>query len=198
MRTSEQLDQIAPALLAAQQEFANPKKDTKGHHYKYATLDQVIDCVVPVLNTHGIMLTQNHVASEPGTVGLSTTLIHESGQFIESTMTIPMEGNKSMSACQQYGSASTYARRYAIQSAAGLCAEADDDAAPQRVNNKQINQMKPLFDQLTDDLKDRFLAKYNLKGLPDLRADHFDEAIDLLNQGIAYMKANSEEAKEAA
>lgn len=198
MRTSEQLDQIAPALLAAQQEFANPKKDTKGHHYKYATLDQVIDCVVPVLNTHGIMLTQNHVASEPGTVGLSTTLIHESGQFIESTMTIPMEGNKSMSACQQYGSASTYARRYAIQSAAGLCAESDDDAAPQRVNNKQINQMKPLFDQLTDDLKDRFLAKYNLKGLADLRADHFDEAIDLLNQGIAYMKANSEEAKEAA
>ena len=198
MRTSEQLDQIAPALLAAQQEFANPKKDTKGHHYKYATLDQVIDCVVPVLNTHGIMLTQNHVASEPGTVGLSTTLIHESGQFIESTMTIPMEGNKSMIACQQYGSASTYARRYAIQSAAGLCAEADDDAAPQRVNNKQINQMKPLFDQLTDDLKDRFLAKYNLKGLADLRADHFDEAIDLLNQGIAYMKANSEEAKEAA
>lgn len=176
MKTSESLDKIAPALIKAQGEFSNPKKDTKGHHYNYATLDQVIDCVVPVLNAHGIMLTQNHVASEPGTVGLSTTLVHSSGQFIESTMSIPMESNKSMSACQQYGSASTYARRYAIQSACGLCAEDDTDAHIERVNKDQAAVLTDLLSNFPTDVRSRFLAHYQVKHIKDLPEREFDKA----------------------
>lgn len=188
MNTSEQLDQIAPALIAAQQEFSNPKKNTKGHHYNYATLDQVIDCVVPVLNEHGIMLTQHHVPSEPGFVGLTTTLLHTSGQFIESTMMIPMESNKSMSACQQYGSASTYARRYAIQAAAGLCAEADTDAHIERVNYKQGKVLTSLFEQLPKSSQDAALAHYQITAITDLPEKYFDKAVEQFKTRIAQQQ----------
>ena len=47
MKTSDLIDKIAPALLAAQKEIGNASKDAKNPHFRnsYASLGSVIEAV---------------------------------------------------------------------------------------------------------------------------------------------------------
>ena len=132
MRTSEQINEIAAALAAAQGELSNVKKDTAGYGYKYATLDQIVDVARPVLAKHGIAWLQDvSSAVVDGVVVayLKTRLIHSSGQWLESdVIALPLEGGGKLSVAQHFGSVSTYQRRYQLAPLLGIAAEADDDA----------------------------------------------------------------------
>ena len=133
---------LAEALVAAQAELpASIKRDGEGDGYRYVTLDALLEVVRPILQQHGIALTQwpsfETVYSgegHPATMRpmLTTRLEHVTSdgnpygkQTLEYKMPLIMADPKDM---QSLGSAITYARRYAIQAALGIAAETDDDA----------------------------------------------------------------------
>ena len=122
MKTSEKIDLIAPALLAAQKEINNASKDAKNPHFRssYASLGSVIEAIKEPCNKHGIVILQT--LSE-GTTGLhlSTRAIHSSGQWIEDTAFSPLPKADP----QGVGSATTYLRRYSL--AALMCITQEDD-----------------------------------------------------------------------
>lgn len=114
------------ALLAAQKEFPVVKKSDSNPFFKskYAGLPSVLEVVLPILQKHGIVMTQNPI-SEDGRIGVATVLTHaESGEQRESHFTMPLSKQDPQGA----GSAITYARRYAIVSILGLNVDEDDDA----------------------------------------------------------------------
>lgn len=119
---------IMAALVAAQGELSNPikakKANTGTYSYTYADLAGVIDHVKPVLAKHGLGLMQDVQVTE-GRVGITTTLIHSSG---ESLAFGPLSASAPVD-MQKLGSAITYARRYALVAALGIAADEDDDAA---------------------------------------------------------------------
>jgi len=126
MNTSDLIDKIAPALLAAQKEIGNAAKDSKNPHFKssYASLGSVIDAVKEVANKHGIVIVQTPSGASIGSTGvcLTTRLIHISGQWIEDMAHTPLPKQDA----QGVGSALTYLRRYSL--AAFFCiTQADDD-----------------------------------------------------------------------
>jgi hypothetical protein len=125
MKTSESISKIAPALLAAQKAITFAVKDSKNPAFRstYADLSSVIDASKPALNSAGICFIQMASASEAGSLALTTRLIHESGEWIESTATCPLQKNDP----QGYGSALTYLKRYSLASA--VCLYQDDDDA---------------------------------------------------------------------
>lgn len=122
MKTSEQIDKIAPALLAAQKEIGNASKDAKNPHFRnsYASLGSVIEAVKEPLNKHGIAIIQTLSEGKEG-LHLSSRLLHTSGQWIEDTAFSPISKNDP----QGVGSAVTYLRRYSL--AALLCITQEDD-----------------------------------------------------------------------
>ena len=124
MKTSDSMSNIAGALLKAQQEITFAAKDSKNPAFKstYANLESVIEAIKGPLNTHGIVFMQTFSPSAPGFLALSTRLLHTSGEWIEDEMTVPLQKNDA----QGYGSAATYARRYALAAITGLY-QADDD-----------------------------------------------------------------------
>lgn len=124
MRTSETITKIAPALLKAQKAITFAAKDAINPHLKskYADLPSVIDAVKGALNDSGIMFSQTATESEPTTLRLTTRLIHESGEWIEDTATMPITKTDP----QGYGSAMTYARRYTLAAITGLYQDDDD------------------------------------------------------------------------
>ena len=138
MKTSESISKIAPALVAAQQAITFASKDAKNPHFKstYADLPAVIDAIKPSLNAQGIMFLQAPSPSEPGTLALTTRLVHESGEWIEDTATVPLPKNDP----QGYGSAMTYARRYALAAITGLYQDDDDGNAASHVPAKPAQQ----------------------------------------------------------
>lgn len=122
MNTSETLDLIAPALLAAQKEINNASKDAKNPHFRssYASLGSVIEAVKEPLNRQGISVIQSLSEGNDG-LYLSTRLLHISGQWIEDTAFSPLPKADP----QGVGSATTYLRRYSL--AALLCITQEDD-----------------------------------------------------------------------
>lgn len=128
MGQSEQINELAAALAKAQAELKHPiKSNTAGagsFKYTYADLPAVIDAVVAAFSKNGLSFMQFPSTDVPNKmIGLKTHVMHVSGQFMDSELSMMVTDLKP----QTVGSAITYARRYALSAMAGIAAETDDD-----------------------------------------------------------------------
>ncbi|AZO95247.1 ERF family protein [Halocella sp. SP3-1] len=143
MNKSDSIKQLAIALNKFQSEVSNPKKTETNpfHGSKYAPLGSVIDQVKPVLDKHGLCFSQL-VSGDGAKSSVTTLLMHESGEFIESEpLTFPNQISKGDSAAQGGGSSITYARRYSLEAILGISSEEDNDGNPDN-NKKGSNNSK--------------------------------------------------------
>ena len=126
---SNEINELAGALVAAQAEFSAVPKGSANPFFKskYAALPDVVQHTSPVLARHGLAVSQfiESGSDANGLVydGLTTYVIHKSGQFIAHTMRLHLVKDDP----QGQGSAVTYARRYSYMAALGLVADEDDD-----------------------------------------------------------------------
>lgn len=140
-QTGKYLDQqkVYQALFEARKEFATVRKTAENPYFdsKYANLQTLIQATEPALQKHGIIITQLPGEFVEGKFLTLTTVVYHtpSGQSIETRQQVPAyKSGKDKSGgdgvmridAQSYGSALTYARRYAYQSILGLVAEDDD------------------------------------------------------------------------
>jgi hypothetical protein len=135
MKTSENITKITEALFRFQSICESPKKDSYNPHFKskYASLESVMNAVVPALRETGLLLLQDPVR-EGNSIGVKTRIIHKSGEWIEFEPVIVAAGKQDG---HGVGSALTYARRYAISTAFGLATEDDDGNAAANPQTKQ-------------------------------------------------------------
>lgn len=140
MRTSESLSNIAKDLVKAQGDIKGIMKNAQGHGYKYITFDAILALVRPVLTQHNIFLLQDVYGDvlEDGTnvSCVTTRLLHESGEWIESEKMVMKPLGKLMKGgghgavdAQAVGSYLTYGKRYQLCGMLGIAADVDDDAA---------------------------------------------------------------------
>ena len=115
------------AMAAAFGEIEAATKSANNPHFKskYADIGAVIDAIKPALIKHGLFFTQHPQPSEDG-VTVETVLHHASGESL-SLGSLYLPANKRDA--QGFGSALTYARRYALQTAFGVPTEDDDGTA---------------------------------------------------------------------
>jgi hypothetical protein len=124
MRTSEQINELAAALAAAQGAIHGAVKSSSNPFFKsrYADLASCLEAIREPMSTNGLAVIQTPSCNN-GSVILTTRLCHSSGQWVEDTLTMELE----KSGPQAIGSVITYARRYALAAIVGL-AQVDDDA----------------------------------------------------------------------
>jgi hypothetical protein len=118
---------LAAAMTAAFAEIEGATKAATNPHFKskYADLTSIIEAIKPALIKHGLFFTQRCQPSEDG-VSVETVLHHSSGEK-EPLGILYVPANKRDA--QGFGSALTYARRYALQTAFGVPTEDDDGNA---------------------------------------------------------------------
>ena len=154
------MNNIYKALAAFQQECPKINKNSKGYGYKYADLAHTFETIYPLMHKHGLGHSQ---PIQAGNV-IKTILFHaESGESIESEISIPDEDMKGQNAYQALGSGITYMRRYAITSILGIVTDEDTDgntqprqpakkaakkAAPEKATKQQLDNLKTLRSQL--------------------------------------------------
>ena len=121
-------ENIAKALVKAQAEMpAVPMNATNPFlKNRYADLGSIIATVRPVLARNGLAFSQLTIGSS-GEVGVKTILIHESGEFIEDKITLPVSDERGKSGAQVAGSIITYLRRYSLSAILGIYADEDTD-----------------------------------------------------------------------
>jgi hypothetical protein len=155
---SDKIDELAKALTAAQAKLKPAVKDAVNPHFrsKYADLGAVTDAARPVLAANGLCYAQTFGDSNGETVTICTTLMHTSGQWIRSALTLkPTKPDP-----QGIGSAITYGRRYGLAAILGIVADDDDDGngASRREDELPVS-LPAAWDKWT--LQDRGLNRAN-------------------------------------
>lgn len=141
MKSSESIKNIAGAIVKAQAEVENLYPSSKGYGYDYVPLNKIIDTLKVVLPKYGLAYIQLPFGGQSGnTVGLSTRIVHDSGEWIEETAEFPVTDMKGVNATQKAGAAITYFRRYALLSAFGITGDKDVDANDQAWNKTSSQQ----------------------------------------------------------
>ncbi len=186
MNTSESIKNLAASLCKAQAEMGGAVKDSKNPFFKsdYADLTSVIKAIKEPFANHGLSYTQ-FPTNDDGRIGVSTLLMHESGEYLEHSYTLPTTKADPQAA----GSAITYARRYALQSIAGI-PTADDDAESAMIRNNQsksavlsgdqAKEIKGLIEEHGVDVK-VFLKHFKATSVDEMLAVHYSKAVAALN-----------------
>ena len=164
MQSSPTINKIAPALLKAQTEMGNAKKEATNPFFKkaYADLNSVREAVLPVLNKNGISVIQPTCVVD-GKNYVETIMLHESGEYISSFTEIITD---KVNDAQRHGSGLSYARRYALASIANIGAEDDDannatgkaKAEPFSLSHKAVKELESLINNSTLNANDRAIA----------------------------------------
>ncbi|MEX2955523.1 ERF family protein [Staphylococcus pasteuri] len=144
MNKSESITELNKALANFHKEVKQPMKDANNPFFKskYVPLENVVEAIDDVAPKHGLTYSQYPVTTENGLVGISTVLLHESGEFIEFP---PATTKPDKNTPQGVGSALTYMRRYSLSAVFGITSDQDDDgneASGKSIRNKQTQPQK--------------------------------------------------------
>jgi hypothetical protein len=118
---------LASAMALAFAEIEGATKGAINPHFgkKYADLGAVLAAIKPALIGHGLFFTQRSQPSNDGVI-VETVLHHSSGEEMNlGSLYVPADKRDA----QKFGSALSYARRYALMTAFGVPAEDDDGNA---------------------------------------------------------------------
>ncbi|WEY17685.1 Erf-like ssDNA annealing protein [Vibrio phage Vc1] len=175
MRLSESKTNVIKTLFEARQLFTKVKNGKENTHLKnsYATLDSVLDAIMPALTDLDIFLTQDQFMSDDlKSMTVLTRFIHvESNEWVEYSFTLPTQKLDP----QGGGSTNSYARRYALCTCLGL-ATADDDA---QLAVKTAQDWKKDLDQCVDitDLQETFKTAFRQSDAANrvIIKEHYDK-----------------------
>jgi hypothetical protein len=122
---SEQINELAGALAKAQGQMKNAAMNRVNPHFKskYADLSSVLDAIRAPLSANGLSIVQTMQTGERA-ITLRTTLLHSSGQFIDTEYPLPLSLKP-----HEMGSALTYGRRYSVAALICNASDEDDDGA---------------------------------------------------------------------
>lgn len=165
--TSTETASLNKALALAQGELQDAAKSSfnPGFKSKYADLAEVLKTVRPVLSKHGLAVIQGLSTSTEGSVQITTRLTHESGQYIEDMLTVPVPKKDA----QGIGNASTYGRRYGLAAIVGISQDDDDG------NSVTVAKAKPVQRDtvpLTVATLTAEFAKATAKTMPNLKLQY--------------------------
>lgn len=183
---------LASAMAAAFAEIEGATKSANNPHFKskYADITAVIEAIKPALINHGLFFTQHCEPSENG-VTVETWLRHAGGDEL-SLGKLYVPANKKDA--QGFGSALTYARRYALVTAFGVPTEDDDGNAaaasqnkrPAHINDNQWTVLTQLIEATGTEAK-KFCEAYKIDSVKALPAEAFGQAESQLKRKLASM-----------
>ncbi|WP_067515071.1 ERF family protein [Endozoicomonas ascidiicola] len=181
--------QFNEAFARFQQEMPMVKKNktaafntTNGGRmeYSYASIDDVVTAVQPVLHRHGLSYWFEQQQNGPQ-ITITCNLSHVSGHFICNTATGPVDNTGKKSPLQQIGSTVTYLKRQTLVGILGVACTDDDtdgyvpdingNAQPQtqaksHYSNKDFQRLLPEWRasiETGEQSADRIIRKINSK-----------------------------------
>lgn len=220
-RMSNTIVRVITALATAVAKIEPPKKmktakvKTKtgdDYTYSYASLADVIAAVRGPLADEGLCFVQD-ATTTVDRVSVTTIVLHSSGEWIRfGPFELPAGGTP-----QAFGSALSYARRYALTAALGIATEDDDDGAlagttkdrTRKASEPQMKRLHALAKQkgkTHDQLRDWAGANLGIESLVELTSSGAKAMMDSLEilpdavveSGVAEKSVESDKPEHAA
>ena len=171
--------------------------------YKYATLNDIITAVRPILSRYLFSYRFEPEPMDHGSLRMVCVVTHADGHAERTPVEMPPVKGMNTNAAQDNGIQQQYAMRYAFMGAFGITTgdQDTDGRAPEapviKVNASHVKVLRGLLNQLPTDSEARMLKHYDVEKLEDLPANVFDQASRVLNRNIANIeKATAGEPEE--
>jgi hypothetical protein len=192
----------AMAKAFAAMEGASKYANNPHFKTKYADLSSVVDAIKPALTANELWFRQA-THEQAGGVCIETLVCHSSGEEISfGKLFLPA----SKQDAQGYGSALTYARRYSLMTAFGICPEDDDGNAarpadkPATIDSGQISDLQGMIEGFGLNLG-KILQHYKITSFKEIPADEFGNVTAQINRwndaAIAKREAAQQETQNA-
>lgn len=148
---SLQIGKLSEAMAKAQAEIKNPGFDSTNPQFKsgYVSLAAITAEVRRAFSMHGLAVMQPAISGhdEAGVLyGCETIISHESGEWIRSTLLLPVIEEGRQSLVHTIGAILTYAKKYSLISICLICGDEDqdgNDAGGTRDKDKKAPMRKP-------------------------------------------------------
>ncbi|AQU85129.1 single-stranded DNA-binding protein [Halomonas sp. 'Soap Lake  len=152
------------AMAAMQTELPSIEEHGQGNNGKYATLEDIVDTVRPIMQKHGFAVSFRIQTQERG-IQVTGVLMHKDGHREETSMLLPadMSGNKN--AVQAFGSSTSYGKRYVLSALLNITTRGQDDNGNTGTRVKlvtpfQAGQIQRLISQCPATTQEWFSGKY--------------------------------------
>lgn len=135
-----------------------------GHNIRYATLEDILDVVRPIMHEYGFAIVFKMATGEK-VITITGVLLHASGHSIDTALTLPFDTSGNKNAVQAAGSTISYGKRYVLNALLNLTTRAEDDngfaAVPvAAVTDIQAMSINGLLEKCSDETQAKFAAAY--------------------------------------
>lgn len=163
MNKSESIVEISKAMAKFQSEVKQPFKDANNPFFKskYVPLESVVESITSIAPKHGISFVQWASNDDTGRVGVSTMIMHTSGEYIEFD---PVYMNADKNTAQGAGALISYLKRYSLSAVFGITSDQDDDGNHASGNTNKPKQSPKARPEQIKDLKDKIKQALEVGG----------------------------------
>mgnify|MGYP000892846713 CR=1 FL=1 len=184
IETSENVDQLFPALLNSSKKIVNPKMSGSGIYGPYATLADIGKVTKGALLDEGLILMQSAYIGSSGLVMVDTHIFHTTGQFIASKgWANQPEGKNPLFAG---GAALTYGRRQALAAMLQLVGELDPEESDVQDRESLIKELEGFFaaNKNPGKAKERTLNEFDSESLESMTDEDLLSARDAWSSSL--------------
>ncbi len=132
----------------------------------YATLEDIVDTVRPIMQKHGFAVSFRIQTQERG-IQITGVLMHKDGHREETSMLLPADISGNKNAVQAFGSSTSYGKRYVLSALLNITTRGQDDngksstkASFKLVTPFQAGQIQRLISQCPATTQEWFSGKY--------------------------------------
>ncbi|MCE9662064.1 ERF family protein [Halomonas sp. M5N1S17] len=152
------------AMAAMQTELPSIAERGQGNNGAYATLEDIVDTVRPIMQRHGFAVSFRIQTQERG-IQVTGVLMHQDGHREETSMLLPADVSGNKNAVQAFGSSTSYGKRYVLCALLNITTRGQDanghTATPVKmVTPFQASQLKQLITACPVTTQEWFVGKY--------------------------------------
>ena len=184
------MSDLSNKLALIQQNLKAPKGQMNTYGgYKYRSCEDILEAVKPLLGDL-VLTISDDIVEVGGRVYVKATVSLSSGSGNVSTTAFARESEtkKGMDDSQITGSASSYARKYALNGLFCIDDTKDADATnehdkPSLIDESQLAVIYDLLDKTDSDIE-KFCKAFHVEGVESMLSSQFDKAMAALNRKL--------------
>jgi hypothetical protein len=184
------MSDLTRKLASIQQTLKAPKSQVNTFAtYKYRSCEDILEAVKPLLNDL-VLTISDDIVEVGGRVYVKATASLSSGSGSVSTTAFARESlsKKGMDDSQITGSASSYARKYALNGLFCIDDTKDADATnqhdkPSVIDESQLAVIYDLIEKTDTEIK-KFCDAFGIKTVEEMLSNQFDKAMSQLNRKL--------------
>lgn len=158
-----------------------------GRLYNFASFDDIMKAINPLLKECGIAVTFSVAPTMTGNLLVGTCFVRVGSHCVETTLPIPIAKGINTNDAQNFGGTMTYLKRYLLCAALNIVVtdelEKDTDGVL-FVNAEELAALKELIDKTNTDLA-RFLKWAECPALEQLPQGKFAAAVSMLGKKVS-------------